>query len=690
MRTRSVALVVLAVALAGPLEAFTVIDGSFTYQGRLYQAGVAQTGTFDLRFRLFPTDTAPTVLGQFFTPNVPVTGGLFKVKIDFGLAALFQGNWLEIGVAPGGSGGPYTVLAPRQELSPSPYALISAAASGLVDGVAVRELNGQRDTVTLVGANGLSVSAGGGTVTVTSNATPSNVPDTIVSRDFQGDFSAGSVTATTGTVGGRALYGSNSGASGFSDGVFGHTMSAQGRGTVGYATEQSGPNYGIWGQTDSTAGRGVYGLASATTGTNFGVYGETASPSGYAGYFQGPLRVNGPISTANSALETSVAGARALRMEFSAGFAYPTNIIGGSYLNNVTAGVDGGFVGGGGGDLSFGGNSVSDSYGTVGGGYSNRAGDGAGTTADRQGATVAGGVVNSATAAGSTVGGGFDNHAVALDSTVSGGIANQASGDYSTVAGGQNNVASGLYGTAVGGGQNQAGGSGSFAAGSRAKVRDSAAAGGGGDYGTFVWADWQPVDFVSTGPQQFLIRATGGVGINTNAPGGFTLAVNGGAAKPGGGSWSVFSDARLKHGIEPLRGTLDRLLGLRGVSFEYDDPEKIHELPGRRIGMIAQEVERIFPDWVGRGPDGHLHLTYRGFEALTVEAMRDLRNEKDAEIGRLTAQVAEQERKLAELSALVGRLGALLEAPSASRRPGGPSAPPSCASSAPRSGHDRP
>ena len=52
-------------------------------------------------------------------------------------------------------------------------------------------------------------------------------------------------------------------------------------------------------------------------------------------------------------------------------------------------------------------------------------------------------------------------------------------------------------------------------------MRDAAASGDSdGDEGTFVWADTTPpfAPFVSTGPNQFLVRAAGGVGINTNAP----------------------------------------------------------------------------------------------------------------------------------------------------------------------------
>jgi hypothetical protein len=334
-------------------------------------------------------------------------------------------------------------------------------------------------------------------------------------------------------------------------------------------------------------------------------------------------------------------------------------------------------------------NGVTDSYGVVAGGIANRAGDAAGTTLDRQAATVGGGVANvasgvnatvaggggntasgdrSAIAGGSSntasgnwaaIGGGVLNVVSGVQATVAGGIGNTASLDYAFVGAGNGNTASGVAAILPGGWVNQAGGWYSFAAGHRAKVRNAAESGDSdGDEGTFVWADRQGdfTNFESTGPNQFLISAAGGVGINTNAPGGFTLAVNGGAAKPGGGSWSVFSDARLKHAVEPLRGTLDRLLALRGVSFEYNEPEKLHELPGRRIGMLAQEVERTFPDWVGRSPEGYLHLTYRGFEALTVEALRDLRREKDTEITELRTKLAAQDAQIGELKAALAAL----------------------------------
>src|SRR5262249_1203553 len=102
--------------------------------------------------------------------------------------------------------------------------------------------------------------------------------------------------------------------------------------------------------------------------------------------------------------------------------------------------------------------------------------------------------------------------------------------------------------------------------------------------------------------------------------------------------------------IVPLAGALDCLLSLRGVSFEYTCPEEIKELPGRRIGMVAQEVEKVMPDWVETGTDGYKRTVYRGFEALSVEAIRELRSENDG----LRAKVNDLEKRLADIESVLG------------------------------------
>jgi hypothetical protein len=138
------------------------------------------------------------------------------------------------------------------------------------------------------------------------------------------------------------------------------------------------------------------------------------------------------------------------------------------------------------------------------------------------------------------------------------------------------------------------------------------------------------------------------------APGGTWTPVigfrsDGLASKPGGGTWAAISDPRTKHDIAPLSGALDLLLSLRGYSFFYNDNEvtKGRALPGRQIGLMADEVERVFPDWVSRDGDGIRMVTERGTTALTVEALRELRDEKDRQIDALQADLARRDADLA-------------------------------------------
>ena len=122
------------------------------------------------------------------------------------------------------------------------------------------------------------------------------------------------------------------------------------------------------------------------------------------------------------------------------------------------------------------------------------------------GATVSGGNNNTASGSTATVGGGWSNCASEQDATVSGG---QANGLGATIGGGWDNTAKGAYATVSGGYNNTADGNCSFAAGRRAKANHGS---------TFVWADNFNADFASTGFNQFLIRAYGGVGINIASP----------------------------------------------------------------------------------------------------------------------------------------------------------------------------
>jgi len=105
---------------------------AFTYQGRLNNGGGAANGSYDLAFTLFATNTSGVAIaGPVTNTAVGVTNGLFTTTVDFGDAFTGASNWLEIAVSTNAANN-FTTLAPRQQLTPVPYAITAANVSGTI------------------------------------------------------------------------------------------------------------------------------------------------------------------------------------------------------------------------------------------------------------------------------------------------------------------------------------------------------------------------------------------------------------------------------------------------------------------------------------------------------------------------------------------------------------------------------
>lgn len=112
------------------------------------------------------------------------------------------------------------------------------------------------------------------------------------------------------------------------------------------------------------------------------------------------------------------------------------------------------------------------------------------------------------------------------------------------------------------------------------------------------------------------------------------LYVAGPASKVDGPSWTVLSDLALKKNVKAVDDALNTLTRLRGVTFEWKRPEHHGNQTGPVMGLIAQEVEEVLPDWVTSDPEGTKLLTMRGFEALTIEACKELKSQLETERAR--------------------------------------------------------
>lgn len=101
---------------------------------------------------------------------------------------------------------------------------------------------------------------------------------------------------------------------------------------------------------------------------------------------------------------------------------------------------------------------------------------------------------------------------------------------------------------------------------------------------------------------------------------------NGGNISVGGnisatGTITATSDRRLKKNISPLKNSLEKVSKLNGVSFNYK--KDADHIP-KELGLIAQDVEYVFPEAVKKDERGLRSVNYMGLIAPILEAIKEL------------------------------------------------------------------
>ena len=118
--------------------------------------------------------------------------------------------------------------------------------------------------------------------------------------------------------------------------------------------------------------------------------------------------------------------------------------------------------------------------------------------------------------------------------------------------------------------------------------------------------------------ETMIITGSGRVGINRTNP-SYKLDVNGGMRAQFITTWS---DLRLKKDIAKLDGVLDKLAALEGVSYAWR-PEHTTGSQGRHLGLIAQDVLKVFPEVVSKDEEGRLSVSYAQLVPVLVEAVKE-------------------------------------------------------------------
>ena len=188
------------------------------------------------------------------------------------------------------------------------------------------------------------------------------------------------------------------------------------------------------------------------------------------------------------------------------------------------------------------------------------------------------------------------------------------------------------------------------------------------------------IKFFTANNQKAVLTGDGDLGIGTASPSeklhvvgnlrvqGSTDCTLGG----GSGATNCTSDIRLKDNVQEIDHALEKITSLRGVEFIWNE---LSLSPGQEsIGVIAQDIQKVFPTAVIKNADGYLSVDYAVLVAPLIGATKELAQnqqmyqlmksgidqKQDRKIASLEAKVEQLQKKNQDLEARLERLEKLL------------------------------
>lgn len=150
----------------------------------------------------------------------------------------------------------------------------------------------------------------------------------------------------------------------------------------------------------------------------------------------------------------------------------------------------------------------------------------------------------------------------------------------------------------------------------------------------------------ATGIQNITLDGGSGDIVASGNVSGNTLTSSNGAVQT--------SDRRFKKDIKPLENVLNNVQKLQGVNYRWKDENKSQR---SQIGVIAQEVEEVYPEFVHTDKDGYKAVNYAQMTAVLIEAMKEL----SAKVETLEAKNNYLEEKVSSIERLEKQFAELVE-----------------------------
>lgn len=113
------------------------------------------------------------------------------------------------------------------------------------------------------------------------------------------------------------------------------------------------------------------------------------------------------------------------------------------------------------------------------------------------------------------------------------------------------------------------------------------------------------------------------------------------------------SDSRYKTNIKSLNQSLDKVLALEGVNYTWNQEKFPHMgfSSDKQIGLIAQDVEKVFPELVETDEQGYKSVDYVSLTAVLIEAIKE-QQETINTLAEKVNRITELENKIASIAAL--------------------------------------
>ena len=174
-----------------------------------------------------------------------------------------------------------------------------------------------------------------------------------------------------------------------------------------------------------------------------------------------------------------------------------------------------------------------------------------------------------------------------------------------------------------------------FFRGNQSSFRFQTTGNGGGDAWKFIINQTAFGDI-------FVFTMDGRLGIRTDPHSNYLLDVNGGDVRVGGNvlanNVSIPSDLQFKKNIVPIPSALEKIQKIKGVYFKWKDITKDEDI---HVGVIAQDVEKVFPELVVADSEGMKAVAYANLVAPLIEAVK----EQQTQIKELQQEIEKLKKK---------------------------------------------